>query len=146
MKSKVRIVTTDAEIDAAIARGKIYDQYRPKAVAAKYCQEADTIVIKMATGVEIVIPRKLMQGLESATPAQIAKVKVEDFGSALHWGAIDIDHYVPALIEGVFGNRRWMSEIGKQGGSKRSSAKTSAARANGRKGGRPKRERILAKS
>ena len=83
MKPKVRIITTDAEIDAIIAQGKIYDQYRPKAVAARYCQEADTIVITMATGVEIVIPRKLMQGLENATPAQIAKVKVEDFGSAL---------------------------------------------------------------
>jgi hypothetical protein len=100
----------------------------------------------MATGVEIVIPRKLMQGLENATPAQIAKVKVEDFGSALHWGAIDVDHYVPALIDGVFGNRRWMSEIGKLGGSKRSAAKTSAARTNGRKGGRPKRDRVLAKT
>jgi hypothetical protein len=138
MKPKARVVTTDAEIDAAIARGKIYDQYRPRAVAATYCQKADTIVVKLATGVEIVIPRKLMQGLEKATAAQIARVRVEDHGSMLHWESLDLDHYVPGLIEGVFGNRRWMSEIGKKGGAKRSAAKTSTARANGRKGGRPK--------
>jgi hypothetical protein len=29
--------------------------------------------------------------------------------------ALDVDHYVPSLIEGVFGNRRWMSELGKRG-------------------------------
>lgn|GEM_PF-6519534 len=51
---------TDAEIDAAIARGKIYDQYRPKAIAAIYREKDDVIAIKLATGVELAIPRKLM--------------------------------------------------------------------------------------
>ena len=144
MKPKARVVTTDAEIDAAIAEARIYDQYRPRAVTATYLAQDDTIVVGFATGVTIVIPRKLMQGLEDASASEIAKVKVEDLGSALYWKSLDVGHYVPTLLEGVFGSRRWMIEIGKRGGAKRSAAKTKAARANGRKGGRPKRERTAA--
>ena len=45
----------------------------------------------------------------------------------------------PELIEGIFGNRQWMSLIGKKGGSARSEAKVRAVRESGRKGGRPKK-------
>jgi len=48
------------------------------------------------------------------------------------------DLYVPGLIEGAFGSRRWMQQIGKLGGASRSSVKAKAARENGKRGGRPK--------
>jgi len=134
-----RVVTADAEIDAAIAQARVYEQYRPKAVAAAYRESDDVIAIKLATGVELSIPRKLLQGLESATPAELASVEIGDFGSALRWEKLDVDHYVPGLIDGIFGTGRWMAEIGKKGGSVRSDAKTTAVRANGRKGGRPRK-------
>jgi hypothetical protein len=139
-REPVRITTTDDEIAAAVAHAKVYDQYRPKAVAATYRAEDDRLVIELATGVELAIPRKLLQGLENATPAQIAEVQVEDFGSALHWESLDVDHYVPGVIDGVFGTRKWMSELGKIGGTSRSPAKRKASRANGLKGGRPRRD------
>jgi hypothetical protein len=138
-KTKARIVTTDAEIDAAIAQAKVYDQYRSKAVAAAYRAKDDVIVIKLATGVELTIPRKLLQGLENTTPAQLAEVKVVVAQSGLHWESLDVDHYIPALIDGVFGTRTWMSELGKIGGTSRSEAQRAAARKNGRKGGRPRK-------
>jgi hypothetical protein len=53
-------------------------------------------------------------------------------------GRGDADLYVPGLIEGPFGSRRWMQQIGKLGGSSRSSIKTEASRENGKRGGRPK--------
>jgi hypothetical protein len=80
-----------------------------------------------------------LQGLEGATPAQAAEVEIWGPGSSLHWDSLDVDHYVPSLIEGVFGNRRWMSELGKIGGISRSDAKRAAARKNGHKGCRPKK-------
>ena len=141
MKTKIRVATTEAEIDAAIEQAKIYDAYRPKAVAVKYRRNDDVVAITLATGVELLIPRKLLQGLESATPLEIADVQIVDAQSALRWPKLDVDHYLPGLVEGIFGNRRWMSEIGKKGGAKCSVAKARAARANGRRGGRPKRER-----
>ncbi len=111
--------------------------YRPRAVAAEYRATDDMLAIKLATGVELLMPRKLLQGLEDADPQEVANVEIDDFGEGLHWEALDVDHYVPSLLESVFGNRRWMSELGKRGGSVRNDAKTRAARKNGRKGGRP---------
>jgi Protein of unknown function (DUF2442) len=138
-KTKARIVATDAEIDAAIARAKIYDQYRPKAIAATYHRKEDVIVIKFATGVDLTVPRTLLQGLEHATPAQLAEVEIVGVETGLHWESLDVDHYIPAMLEGVFGNRSWMSQLGKIGGASRSEAKKNAARSNGRKGGRPRK-------
>jgi hypothetical protein len=56
----------------------------------------------------------------------------------LHWPLLDADLYVPGLIEGALGLHRWMRQIGKLGGSRRSSAKAKAFRENGKRGGRPK--------
>lgn len=137
-KTKSKVVTSDADIDAAITQARLYDQYRPKAVVVRYIEKNDSFAIKLATGVEILIPRRLLQGLEGATRRQLADVRIVGANSGLRWEALDVDHYVPSLVEGVFGNRRWMSAIGKKGGAARSVAKTRAVRENGRKGGRPK--------
>lgn len=51
-----------------------------------------------------------------------------------------MDFYLPSIVEGVFGNRRWMSEIGRLGGSARTNAKRAASRKNGKKGGRPRKD------
>ena len=138
-KVKARIVTTDAEIDTAISQANRYDQYRPKAIAAAYRAKEDVVVVKFSTGVELTVPRMLLQGLEKATPSQLADVEIVGVQSGLHWKSLDVDHYIPAMIDGVFGTRAWMSELGKAGGASRSDAKGVAARKNGRKGGRPRK-------
>ena len=143
-KADSRIITTDLEIDAAIARGKVYDQYAPSVVTALYRAESDVIALTLSTGVELAIPRKLLQGLENADPSAVAKMEILGPGSMLHWEALDVDHSLQSLLHGIFGNRRWMSEIGKLGGAARTDAKRSASRKNGRKGGRPKRESVSA--
>lgn len=139
MTKKAQILTTDVEIDAAIALARLREPSRPRAVAAEYRKKEDTVAVKLASGVELVIPRKLLQGLEGATPDQVAQVEIWGPGSSLHWEALDVDHYVPSLIEGVFGNRRWMSGLRKRGGAVRSEAKAQPARTNSRKGGRPRK-------
>ncbi len=144
-KPKAQILTTDAEIDAAIARATLREPYRPRAVAAIYRAADDMVAITLATGVELAIPRQLLQGLDGATPAQLGGVEILGLGDSLHWDALDVDHYVPSLIEGVFGNRRWMSEIGKRGGAARTAAKVAAARTNGRQGGRPRKDAVVAR-
>jgi hypothetical protein len=131
-----RVVTTDAEIRAAIALANTREQDDLRAVRARYDPAQDRILITLATEIEIAVPRRLLQGLQDATPEQLAAIEIQELGQGLHWPALDVDHYVPGILEGIFGTRRWMSAIGRKGGSVRSPAKARAARINGRKGGR----------
>ena len=137
--SKHRVVTTDAEIDAAIAKAKGYEKFRPRAIRAQFNQDRDTLQITLANGVMVSIPRTLLQGLEDARMSDVSKVTIEDHGASLHWEVLDVDHYIPGLLVGVFGSREWMSRIGRKGGSARSRAKAQSSRENGKKGGRPRK-------
>jgi hypothetical protein len=42
-----------------------------------------------------------------------------------------LNRNVPDLIEGVYGTRRWMAQLGSKGGSANTGAKRRASRANG---------------
>jgi len=132
------VVTSGAQVRAATKRGKDFDAHEPRAVAAAYQPHRDVVTIKLSNDVEVAIPRNRLQGLEGARPADLSDIEIVGPGSGLHWKRLDVDHYVPALIRGIFGNPRWMSKIGQKGGAARTQAKATAARINGRKGGRPK--------
>jgi hypothetical protein len=86
-----------------------------------------------------VLPIEDVQGLGQATHEQIQNYELPGGGTGIRFPELDVDLYVPALIEGVYGNRRWMAQLGKKGGSARTQAKRRAAKANGAKGGRPVR-------
>jgi hypothetical protein len=136
--AKHRVVTTDAEIDAAIERASgIADEPRVLRVEYRSGRGLDLLILHMSDGHRCVLPREDLQGLQGATREQISKVEILGRGTGLHWPALDVDLYVPALLKGIYGTRQWMAELGRAGGSKTSSAKRRASRANGRKGGRP---------
>jgi hypothetical protein len=138
-RKRARVLTSDAQIDEAIARAKIRDEHRVAVVDATYRRRGDLVVMRLSNGMEVSIPRVLLQGLEEAKPEQLRRIEIEGPGTGLHWPALGIDHYVPGLLSGVFGTRRWMAELGRRGGAARSPAKAAAARRNGRRGGRPRK-------
>jgi len=111
------------------------------AIGARYDRRRSRVVVKLNTGVELAFPAELAEGLRGASEHALAKVEISPSGLGLHWPKLDADLYVPALLQGVFGSRRWMAqELGARGGRAQSSVKSDAARANGRKGGRPKKQ------
>jgi hypothetical protein len=138
-KTAHKIATTDAEIDAAIAKAALHPSH--PAVAAAYDPASDAIAIQFADGVELRVPRRLVQGLQHATPKQLGQIEIEGPGTGLVWPTLNVAHYVPGLVAGLFGTREWMAAIGRRGGTRRTKAKALAARANGAKGGRPRRTR-----
>jgi hypothetical protein len=130
-----KIVTTDADIDAAIGLA----ERRPvHAARATHVAGDDTVAVLFGDGVELRIPRRLVQGLEHASPDQLARIQIDGPGTGLVWPALGVAHYIPGLVAGIFGTREWMAEIGRRGGATRTKAKAAAARANGAKGGRPR--------
>jgi hypothetical protein len=78
-----------------------------------------------------------LQGLGEATHEQMQNYELLGRGTGISFPELDVDLYVPALIEGVYGNRRWMAHLGRKGGKAKTEAKRQAAKANGAKGGRP---------
>ena len=143
VKETHRVVTSDARIDEAVRRASEYEGLDQRVERAEYQSGVDLIALHFKSGMIIALPRRLLQGLSDATPAQLAKVRILGDGTGLDWPDLDVQHYVPGLMNGIFGTRQWMATIGRLGGSARSRKKVRASRSNGRKGGRPKRKAIL---
>src|SRR5271157_3490068 len=137
-KPKARVAVSDEQIDAARTQARQFQVGDRRAVRVVYEKRADLVTLQLDDGVRISIPRKLLEGLQDASPAQLAKVELLGRGTGIHWPLLDVDHYVPGLLNHIFGNSRWMAELGRRGGAVTSTVKAAAARANGRKGGRPK--------
>lgn len=130
---------TDADRIAAEARLQDDLRGQPKAVSARYDRRVSRIVIGLDNGLELAFPPRLAEGLEQATPAELSEIEISPLGDGLHWPMIDVDLHVPGLLNGVFGSKTWMARtLGAAGGRARSARKASAARENGRKGGRPR--------
>ena len=127
----------------ARARGEARAQHPSAVVAARYEPDGDLIDLTFAGGGAMAIPRKAVPGLERATPATIESVVVSPAGDALSWPALDVDIYVPGLVERVFGTRLFAAATGRRGGRRRSKAKAAASKTNGAKGGRS-RKRVSA--
>ena len=85
------------------------------------------------------IPRKAVPGLQRASASNIGSIVVSQAGDALSWPSLDVDVYVPGLVERAFGSRLFAAATGRRGGRTRSKAKAAAAKANGAKGGRPRK-------
>ncbi len=120
-------------------RGKNRRARFPMAVDAHYDRRLDRVIIRLDSGVELAFPPGRAQGLEGARAAQLDAIEITPSGFGIHFPKLDADLYLPALIEGLFGSKRWMaSRLGAAGGKSRSRSKISASRANGRLGGRPK--------
>jgi Protein of unknown function (DUF2442) len=132
------MVITREQFKAARARGAAAIARGPIARAARYDSRRGLIVITLEGGCEFAFPAGLTEGLADAPRSKLMKIKISSNGLGLHWPLLDADLYVPGLIEGAFGSSRWMQQIGRLGGSSRSSSKATASRENGKRGGRPK--------
>lgn len=127
---------TDAQIAAADERGRVYRATHPHAASARYDRKNDRIVVELTNGATFAFPPRLVEGLAEANADELAEVELLGGGFGLHWETLDVDYTVPGLVNGVFGTAKWMAA---RAGRATSLAKAAAARANGAKGGRPRK-------
>jgi hypothetical protein len=127
---------SDADVDAALQRGKAAALTEPRAMSAHYDRKLGRIVVELTNGCTFSFPARLAQGLERATEDQLSQVEILGRGYGLHWEALDADLSVPGLLAGLFGTSSYMA---RHAGRATSPAKAAAARTNGAKGGRPRK-------
>ncbi len=121
----------------ARARGQAQAKDPSAVVEAQYDATRDAIDLTFRGGGSMTIPRQIVPGLGDAPASALGSIGVSAAGDALSWPALDVDVYVPGLVERAFGTQLFARATGQRGGRRQSKAKAAAARANGAKGGRP---------
>lgn len=129
----------DKQFDAATGRGRERRTREPRVIKVDYDRRAERIRLKLSNGCTFMFPPDLAQGLRGATAAQLSDVEIYGGGLDLNWRTLDAQFDVAHLLTGIFGTKKWMAGLGRVGGTVKSEVKAANSRANGRKGGRPRK-------
>lgn len=129
------------QFNVANRKGKELLSSAPRAIDAHYDKRTGRIVIRLNTKLDVAFAPQDAEGLENSRPSQLEPIEISPSGFGIHFPKLDADIYVPALLEGFLGSKSWMaSRLGERGGRSKSVAKASAAKQNGRLGGRPRKK------
>jgi hypothetical protein len=140
--AKQKVIATGAEIERALQRATALRESR--VLNATYNPDLNLLLLQLSDGHRRAIPVEDVEGLQTATVAQRSAIEILGNGTGLHWPNLNLDLYVPALLQGITGTKRWMAEIGRKGGSAKTPEKRKASQRNGRRGGRPKKLAVSA--
>ena len=138
-----KVIASDQQIEAALNRAKLH-KGEPVATSVEHVEQLNLLLILLSNGRRLVMPLEEVQGLEGATHEQITHYELLGRGTGISFPELDVDLYVPALIDRIYGNRQWMTRLGTTGSGATTEVKRSAARAKSGKSGRsrnPLRER-----
>ncbi|MBX3244156.1 MAG: DUF2442 domain-containing protein [Acidobacteria bacterium] len=138
----------EREIKLANKRGSEKMANLPKAKTARIDLNSRRLVLDMESGVTLLVPLDMIQGLQTDDADALNDVELILNGTQIHWETLDVYFTVESFLKGIFGSQRWMSglkehlaEIGRKGGSAKTPAKRAASAENGKKGGRPRKRR-----
>jgi hypothetical protein len=133
------------QVEQANQRAQEFLDSHPRAVEAHYDSRLGQIVVRLSSRLNVMFSPQDAEGLEGATPAQLEPIEISPSGFGIHFPKLEADLYLPALLEGFLGSKRWMAgRLGASGGRSKSAAKVLAARKNGRAGGRPRKAATVA--
>lgn len=135
---------TNRQMQAARTHAQELKAHVPQATGATYNPDTGLVCIRLSNGIVIGLPAVQTQGLETASTKDLSAIRISPSGYGIHFPKLDVDLYLPALMEGIFGTKAWMAERGRKGGQAATKAKKAAARANGKLGGRPRKTEKVA--
>src|SRR5215471_15136695 len=89
----------------ARARGEARAADPSAVVDVSYDRDRDAFDLTFRSGGSMAIPRRIVPGLDRATTSVLQSVSLSPAGDALSWRSLDVDVYVPGLVERTFGSR-----------------------------------------
>jgi hypothetical protein len=128
---------SDAELTAAKESWQQERAERPVPASVRLEPASSRVIVDFTNGACFMFPARALEGLQNATAEELAEVELLG-ETGLHWESLDVDYTISGLMNGIFGSRSFM-EAQRKGGQSRSVAKAAASRANGAKGGRPRK-------
>ena len=131
--------TTEDEIRRAIEAGQRRRASERRAASVRYDAERDAIEIELTDGAGVRLPRAMVEEFSHVPPADLTELRVSPAGYGIKLDAHDINISVHGLIGALATAADMAGSLGKLGGASRSEAKRTSARANGAKGGRPRK-------
>jgi hypothetical protein len=138
MKSSSRVRTTDAQIDIAIKRARKSNLATTRIVAAHFDRASDSIVVKLSTKATIIVPRAALPGLKAIDPARLVDLSPQASGFSIWSEAADSGLRIEVLLQ-IAAGPALANIAARILGQTSTVAKASASRANGAKGGRPRK-------
>ena len=110
------------KLERANARAVKRQKTSAQVISAAFDRQQGKIVVELSSGLTIAFKPTDAKGLERATPDDLAKIEISPSGFGLHFPKIDADLYIPALLEGFFGSKKWAAaRLRATGGSAESS-------------------------
>ena len=108
--------TFNEQYQKAVDAARTVEQTEPRAKSVRYDATSRRVVVELENGATFIFPPDLLQGLGQASAEQLANVRLAPRGAALWWDDLDAQFSLPALMMGIFGNKAWMAELGREGG------------------------------
>lgn len=131
---------TQANLALALTQGRKRAQCSLNATSVRYVEEFQALMITLADQTAVLLPLKNYPDLADLPAAELEQVELGFGGSALCLESRDLHLSLAGLVsESKSLMEMAASVIAARNGRRSSSAKASASRANGLKGGRPRK-------
>lgn len=137
------VYPTQAEIEHGERSGEASRRSEPHATSVRFDAGTRTYALELLAGAVVSFRADQVRELNDASAEDLADVELSPSGGGISWPRLDVDLNMTGLILRLVAGEGWRpffrSMLGQENGAKRSPAKAAAARANGKKGGRPRK-------
>jgi hypothetical protein len=134
---------SDADYAEALSKGRADAATELRARAVRYLADRDVLEIETNRDGGFLIPRKWIGALQDVPADELARLEVWPDGSAIELESRDIhisvDGLLTDILPALLPDSALAALFARRGGRVTSEAKRMSARANGRKGGRPRK-------
>jgi hypothetical protein len=129
----------------ALAEGK---KLGPRMVTARYSRTHHKLTVEFDNGWGVVVPIADVKDFQDIgrepSAAELSNYEIMGGGYYLFFPKIDVALYGPNFAREMLGEQAWQAQMAREFGSRKSVAKATAARENGKRGGRPRKDARIA--